>query len=224
MNTTLNYYLVLSLSLFCGLYALYYSFQGIIGKFEFKTDRKLFVSLCIITTITDFLSFLMYKKILILHPQWYFFPIHFYILLQHILLCMLYSCWLSPMEKKYAYYNAIGMIILWCILKITNLEPFNKIETVTVPISHFFLFIQSFHFIVNLDKRTTTNPKIDPLHQIGSVNVIYFGLMTLTFSLVNYNKFFWNFVFLFNIFQYGYYIYALYLFSKKTNFEIHDWL
>ncbi len=59
-NTFLVYIWV---SFLMGLCASYYSAQGIRGKYEFNTDRKNFIFLCIFTTIIDCIGFLMYKKL-----------------------------------------------------------------------------------------------------------------------------------------------------------------
>ncbi len=224
METILPYLIAICISILCGLYGMYYSTQGIRKVYEFKIDRKIFVFLCIISGIVDTLSVMMYFKYITLPSQLSYFPFNFYRLVQHIFLCMLYSYWLSPMEKKYAYYNAIVAIPLWSFPKIVGLENFHAMDLMSGPISHFLLFCASVHFLGNLNNRTIPPIKPDPLYQIGSVNIIYFGMMTITYLLMNYNPIYVKYISFLNIIQDVYYIYALYFFTQKTNFEIHDWL
>ncbi len=207
-----------------GVYAAYYSVQGIRGKYEFKTDRKIFMFLCIISAVVDTTSLLMYYKLIVLPTQFSFLPFNLYRLLQHVGLCILYSFWLSPMERKYAYYNAIAIIPLWIILKVTGIENFSQPEQLTAPISCFLLCLQSIHFLGNLNNRTTTDVKKDALFKIGLVNIAYFGMMTVTFMLINYDVNFRYFTPIPSILQDVYYMQAIYLFTKYTNFELHDWL
>lgn len=121
------------------------------------------------------------------------------------------------MEKKYAYYNIYAFVPLWCILKITGVESFSSVDIISYPLSSLLLGFQSFQFIVNLDKRFIGNPRKDPRWQIGSVNMMYFGGMMFTYILINYYRKFTYIIYLLNIMQYAYYIYAMYLFSKQRD-------
>ncbi len=214
----------IGVSFFCGLYGVYYFIQGVHKIYEFKTDRKLFSFLCIISAVTDAISLMMYYKFITLPSQYYFFPISMYGLLQHIVICMLYSFWLSPMERKYAYINAFAAIPLWSLPKIFGFENFSKMDLISGPISHLLLFCASVHFLGNLNNRTTTQLKNDPLYQIARVNIIYFGVMMITFMLMSYDIVFLYYSPLMSIIQDVCYMYAIYRFTQRTNFEIHDWL
>ncbi len=220
------FYTVISTNTLSGTCGTLYGIQGLRNEYEFKNDRKLFVTYLIVRMLSALTSFFIYKHIITPSPTSLYFHWHVFTLLQHVIISLMYSYWMSPAEKFLCYLSCWGILIFWSAMKIFGVETFDKPETITAAISQFFLMMLSFRVINNMNRRfgTARNLSIDAHFQILSINALGFGAMMTFFILATVDKRFFYYIAMISILMDGYYMYALYLFTKRGNSDIHDWL
>lgn len=90
---------------------------------------------------------------------------HVYTLLEHLLLMSAISFWISnrSLRQLMRWVVIPAFVILWFVAKWSGLERFDQLDHLTLPISSLIISFFAIHAVMDINERTTTPVRRDPV-------------------------------------------------------------